>query len=357
MYEYTGNIHMHTPYSDGTKWHADIAQDAIRAGLDFIVVTDHNLWVSGVEGYYENDHGRVLLLVGEEVHNQRRNPQASHFLALGADKELAPFSHDTQRLIKETNRAGGCGFLAHPFDPAAPAFNVPSLGWQDWKVNGYNGIEIWNFMSNFKGLLTSRSKALRAAFNPEKYITSPSPGVLNKWDDLLSNGSRMVAIGGSDAHGLSYTMLKLTRVVFPYEFLFKTINTHILTRRELTGDAQHDKALVLEAIGRGNCWVGYDLPAHTSGFRFSGQSQTKGIMGDDVVFDGGATLQARTPERCRIKLIHNGEIVADCKRDPNLTHIPSEPGAYRVECLLGYKGQERGWIYSNPIYLTDPNHH
>ncbi|HSM58601.1 MAG TPA: hypothetical protein VK879_20775, partial [Candidatus Sulfomarinibacteraceae bacterium] len=47
---------------------------AIRAGLDFIIVTDHNVWVHGVEGYYETDEGRVLLLTGEEVHDVRRQP-------------------------------------------------------------------------------------------------------------------------------------------------------------------------------------------------------------------------------------------------------------------------------------------
>ena len=58
-----GNMHMHTLYSDGEKWHADIAEDAIAAGLDFIIVTDHNVLVQGVEGYYENENGRLLLAV------------------------------------------------------------------------------------------------------------------------------------------------------------------------------------------------------------------------------------------------------------------------------------------------------
>jgi hypothetical protein len=352
MYEYTGNLHMHTPYSDGRKWHAEIAEDAIRAGIDFIFVTDHNVWVSGLEGYYENHHGRVLLLVGEEIHNPRRMPQASHFLAYGADRELACYAHDTQSLIRETKKAGGLGFLAHPFDPTAPAFGATSLGWQDWDVNGYDGLEIWNFMSNFKGLLTSRSKALRIANQPDKYIIGPSPEALHKWDELLAQGNRTVAVGGSDAHGFIYTMWMLTREIFPYEFLFNTINTHILTQREFSGDFEEDKGLVLQAIANGNSWVGYDLPGRTTGFRFSGQSRTKGIMGDDVKLGAGATLQVRTPRKSHIRLIHNGDIVADCPNDTNLTYIPIEPGPYRAECLLPYKGQERGWIYSNPIHLN-----
>jgi len=36
---------MHTPYSDGALYHADLAQVALEAGLDFICVTDHNVYV------------------------------------------------------------------------------------------------------------------------------------------------------------------------------------------------------------------------------------------------------------------------------------------------------------------------
>jgi hypothetical protein len=351
VFESVGNIHMHTPFSDGKKWHAEIAEDAIRAGLDFIIVTDHNLWISGIEGYYENREGRVMLLVGEELHNPRRDPQASHFLAIGADQELSNYTHDTQSLIKATSEAGGSGFLAHPFDRTAPAFAAPSLEWQDWGVNGYQGMELWNYMSSFKGLLTSRVKAVRAALEPDRYIIGPDPSALNKWDEFLANGNRMVVIGGSDAHGLTYTMWSITREIYPYEYLFRTVNTHIMTHRQLSGDFEQDKILVLQAISRGNCWVAYDLPALTTGFRFTGQSRSKGIMGEEILFRDGATLQVRTPEQCHIRMIHQGVVVADCVSDTNLTFIPNEPGPYRVECLIPHKGQERGWIYSNPIYL------
>lgn len=351
MYEAVGNLHMHTPYSDGAKSHAEIAEAAISAGLDFVIVTDHNVWVSGVEGYYETEQGRVLLLVGEEIHDPRRVPQANHFLAYGAERELAGLAYDTQKLIEATKEAGGIGFLAHPFDPAAPAFGERGLRWEDWEVYGYTGLEIWNFMSSFKGLLGSRLRALRVAYQPEKFIYGPEPAVLRKWDELLNNGHRIAAVSGSDAHGLTYSMGVFSRVLFPYEYLFRTINTHILLNDELTGEFQDDKRRVLRALARGNCWIGYDLPGVTTGFRFHGQGKTKGIMGEEIMLDAGATLQVRTPIRCHLTLIHKGAIVADCVSDTNLTYIPVDPGAYRVECLVNYKGRERGWIYSNPIYL------
>lgn len=342
---------MHTPYSDGASWHAEIAEDAIRAGLDFIVVTDHNIWVDGVEGYYSNNGRRVLLLVGEEVHNPRRKPQASHFLAYGADTELSQYADDSQKLIDETAAAGGYGFLAHPFDPDAPQFNERSLGWQNWEVNGYTGLEIWNYMSNFKGHLSNKFKALRVALNPKRYIDGPEPATLAKWDELLTEGKRIAAIGSSDAHAFKYRIGPFSLEIFPYEFLFRAVNTHVLVDEELNGDYLHDKKVILDAIGNGNAWIGYDMPHSTKGFRFSGQGQSRGIMGDQVKMASGATLQVKTPSKCHIRLIRNGEIVAKCHDDTNLTHIPTDPGAYRVECKINYLGKERGWIYSNPIYL------
>ena len=106
VYEYAANMHMHTPYSDGEWYHARIAEAAIGAGLDLICVTDHNVWVKGPERYYEQDGRRVLLLVGEEVHDQTRDPQKNHLLVYGADKELAPLAPRPQKLLEAAARAG-----------------------------------------------------------------------------------------------------------------------------------------------------------------------------------------------------------------------------------------------------------
>jgi hypothetical protein len=351
MYEYSGNLHMHTPYSDGAKWHHEIANDAISAGLDFIIVTDHNIWVDGLEGYYESELGRILLLVGEEIHDPRRTPQANHFLAYGAEKELSIYANSLPALFRKTRENGGHGFLAHPFDPAAPSIGEGSLEWQDWEIEGYSGLEIWNYMSEFKGLLGNKLRNLKVALNPEKYISGPDPRTLARWDELLSQGKRLVAIGSSDAHGLTYKLGPIRRIIFPYQYLFRTVNTHILVKEELNGSLAHDKQIILESIGKGNCWVGYDLPQNTGQFRFSGQSKTKGIMGDQIRLGAGATLQVKTPNKCRIRLVRDGAIVAECDRDDKMTHLPVEAGTYRVECYIRYLGKERGWIFSNPIYL------
>lgn len=364
LFEAVGNMHMHTPYSDGEGWHAEIAEAAIAAGLDYIIVTDHNIWVEGVEGWYENENGRVLLLVGEEVHNVRRQPQASHFLAYGAECELSPFAADPQQLIDETLNAGGIGFLAHPHEKFLPIFDEQDLGWHDWEIENFTGIELWNYMSSFKNRLADelenlpfKSKllakltAVRVALNPDKYISTPEPETLALWDKWLAEGKRVTAVGNSDAHATPMSMGPIQRIIYPYEFAFRAVNTHILTPKPFNGDLVHDKRLVLGALSKGRCWVAYDKPHPTKGFRFSGQGVDKGIMGDKVRLDAGATLQARAPIKADMRLVFQGEVVATVTNETNLTHIPVEAGAYRVECTIPYLGQERGWIYSNPIYL------
>ena len=111
-YEYAGNMHVHSTYSDGTLPHSEIARAAAAAGLSFVIVTDHNLWVDGLEDYYDG----VAVLIGEETHDVRRNPQSNHMLVYNANCELARNAGDPQQLVDEVNQHGGLSFLAHPIE-------------------------------------------------------------------------------------------------------------------------------------------------------------------------------------------------------------------------------------------------
>lgn len=354
LHEYTGNLHVHTRYSDGEASHAEVAEAAIRAGLDFVITTDHNVWVDGLEGYYGNTPDRrVLLLVGEEVHDVRRDPQANHLLAYGVERELVTYAANPQRLIDEVKANGGICFLAHPFERAAPSFDEPAIPWLDWEIEGYTGLELWNYMSEFKAHLNGRLTALRAAFGPDRYISGPFPETLALWDRLLREGKRVKVIGSADAHGAAYSMGPLTRTIFPYEYLFRCVNTHILTPRPFSGDFEHDKQLVLQALRDGRSFVGYDLLAPTRGFRFSAQGHNfSTVMGGWLRLGHGVTLQMVSPLVADMRLLKDGRVVMRETEGTHWTYIANETGAYRVEVYLNYKGKERGWIFSNPIFVT-----
>jgi len=353
MHELVVNLHMHTTYSDGSGTHAEIAEAAMRAGIDAVIVTDHNVLVTGLTGYYRNGRQRVLVIVGEEVHDQTLRPAKNHLLVFGAAREVATQAFDSQRLIHTVQGAGGLAFLAHPVDPAAPAFGETDISWENWEVHGFNGIELWNAMSEFKSRLRSKLHGLYYAFNPRQIASGPFPAVLRRWDDLLKSGRKIVAIGGSDAHAFPASLGPIRRKLFPYEFHFRTVNTHLFVLKPLVGETASDVRSILEALRQGHAFVGYDLPESTRGFRFTAQSAAgTAWMGDTIPVDSGATLQIHLPRRAECHLLKDGTVIKTWNKREVCTHIASDPGVYRVEVFINFLGKKRGWIYSNPIYLT-----
>ena len=354
MHEIIANLHMHTPYSDGHLTHQEIAQAAMRSGLDVVIVTDHNVWVNGPEGYYKEDKQHVLLLVGEEIHDQAREPQKNHLLAIGVGRDLASLASDPQRLVDGIRQAGGLSFLAHPVDPAAPAVGETDISWVDWEIQGFTGIELWNGFSEFKSHLSTKLHAVFYAFNFSRIARGPFRETLRKWDELHSLGRRIVAVGGSDAHALPARLGPLRRTLFPFELHFRAINTHLMIPKPLSGDMFEDRRLILEALRQGHAFIGYDLPHPTRGFRFSAQGRDgAAIMGDGTHCQNGVTLQIRLPIRTECRLIKDGKPIKTWKNRENCTYITAEPGVYRVEVYINYLGRRRGWIYSNPIYVRE----
>lgn len=354
LVELLGNMHMHTTFSDGEGSHADIVAAGLNAGLDYVIVTDHNIWVDGLPPYHKSADGKkcLLMIAGEEVHDQALQPQSNHLLVYNTRRELAALAYEPQRLIDGVNQAGGLCFLAHPFDYEAKLIHYDPIHWRRWDVQDFHGLEIWNYMSEFVRLLTSPASAIRHAKDPSLGIAGPNPLTLAKWDELLATGQRVVAIGNSDAHAFKIKKFGMSAVIFPYEYLFRAVNTHLLSEEPLTGDYEHDCRVIFSALRSGHCFVGYDLPAPTKGFRFSAQGEkAQALMGDEIPGNLGVTMQVAAPAKADLRILCNGKVVKQKDNDTHLTYITSEPGAYRVEAHILYKGQKRGWIFSNPIYV------
>ena len=352
MHEILLNLHMHTRYSDGHVSHDQIAQAAFKAGIDVALITDHYVWVDGPEEFYRKDGRKVLLLVGEEVHDQARLPQKSHLLIFGADRELAIYAYDPQLLLDKVNQSGGLAILAHPADPPAPAIGETDITWEDWDANGFHGLEVWNWFSEFKGHIKSKLHAIYYAYNPSQSACNADPQVLRKFDELIAAGRKLVAVAGSDAHALPARIGPLRRTLFPFEFHFRTVNMHLLLPRPLGDDSTLDAALIYDALRQGHCFIGYDLPASTRGFRLTVHAKEKiGTMGDEFSVQGGITLQIRLPKRAECIVLKDGIPVKTFFNRELCTYITAEPGIYRVEAYMHYKGRRRGWIYSNPVYI------
>ena len=121
LYEITINLHMHTRYSDGSGSHSDIVQAAMHCRHRCRHRHRSQCLGQWTGRLLPNGNSQVLLLVGEEIHDQARQPQKNHLLVFGADKELATQAADPQRLLDSVRQAGGLSFLAHIVDPPSTA--------------------------------------------------------------------------------------------------------------------------------------------------------------------------------------------------------------------------------------------
>ncbi len=348
--------HIHTRFSDGHGTFQDVVQAAAQAGLHVLHLTDHNILVREVEGYYHPNGRPVLLLVGQELHNPDLQPEGNHLLALGASRDLASLIHEPpQRLIDAVREHQGLSFIAHPIDFPVPFANEGYFPWRDWDVTGFHGIELWNAMSEFKRRLRSPLHALYYAFRFHRVARGPFPETLQLWDRLIQQHQRpIVAIGGSDAHALPARMGPLRRTLFPYVCHFRAVNTHLLLERPLVGDLEQDRQQVLQALRAGHAFVGYDLPAPTDGFRFWAQNSDQvAWMGDTLPFNGNLTLHIHLPRRATLtRLIRNGSVLRTWHYVERIQWPVRQPGVYRVEVYLRVWGRLRGWIFSNPIYIV-----
>lgn len=342
-----GNLHMHTTASDGHASHQELARIAAAAGVDWIIVTDHNTFLPGLEGWY----GSTLLLVGEEVHDPQRLPQSSHTLCFDIREDVACHAADPQALLDAVQAQGGFAFLAHPFErDTAPFLPEPNISWRDWRVSGYAGIELWNYMSEFKALLRNKAQAVLFAYAPSWAIRGPYRETLQKWDLLLQAGPVPV-VGGSDAHAGTYRLGPIVRTVHPYRYLFRCVNTHVLCAEPLGGDLQRDRALVYGALRQGSSFVGYERLAPVAGFRFWARSgAAEATLGETLALQRAVELRISCPARALLRLVRDGLVVAEA-RGRELELLSPKPGVYRAEAYRSHAGRMRGWIFSNPIYV------
>ncbi len=348
-------LHIHTHYSDGNASHSELIQIAHKAGLDGIITTDHNIWIDGFDGYYGEGTEKTLLMVGEEIHDRTLDPPGNHLLAIGAGRELSPYAENPQRLIDQINRTDGLSFLAHPIEDPLERFNEGEFSWRDWEVRNFTGIELWNQMSEFKSVSPTLRAALVNALFPKRMSVGPLDRTLELWDKLIAERKRpVVAVGGVDAHEIIKRAGPIKIRLYPYLHHFKSVVNHLLLPRPLTGNFAEDRNMVINAFRNGNCFVAYDLPAPTDGFRFTvNTDEGTTTMGQSANISGGATFQIRLPQKAPCRLIKDGVLIREWTNRDVCTHITTEKGTYRVEVLIPYKNKMRGWIFSNPIYAWD----
>jgi len=336
----SGVVHVHTTLSDGGGTPAEVAEAARRAGLRFVVITDHNnLDAKPAEG----DHDGVLVLVGTEI-----STTAGHLVGLGISDPVFRFSGDARDALDDVRDLGGVSFAAHPLSPR------PDFRWTGWDLPGPWGIEIMNGDSQWRSagwprlLRTAALYRLNPRYALLTSLTAPDE-TLARWDALLARRDA-AGIAGADAH--AHLVLRKDRAVtFPsYESLFALVQDHVVLDRPLSGQAGPDGQAIVAALARGRGYVGLDALAPADAFSFTAEGGGRRFtMGDTVPPGDGLKLRAGggMPAGSRVAIRRDGAVVAEGERAVELA-VPG-PGVYRSDVHV--PGWAAPWIVSNPIYV------
>ena len=342
-------IHCHSTFSDGTGTVAQVAAGAARAGADAVLLTDHDSLEAKRRGE-ERYHGAVLVCVGEEV-----SPEgANHYLAFGLEDEIAHEGMSCAEIVAAVSRAGGFGFLAHPFSQGSRILRRFGRGmpWQDLDCPGYTGIELWSFVTDGAEALGSWAELVRFIAAPERVVEGPPQRNLDSWDRLLSRRP-VVAIGGVDAHQIGLRVGgRVPLRLMGYHRSFAQLRTHVLVDSPPRGEPARDRRALYAALRAGRCYISMDSLAPARGFRFvAHRRRSRPLeMGEEYELEAPVELEVRTPRVAALTLLHDGSPVARALGG-GLRHAAEQPGTYRAEARLHAHGRERMWIVSNPIYL------
>jgi hypothetical protein len=346
-----GALHIHTRRSDGSGSVDDVAGAAARAGLNFVILTDHG------DGTRDPDPPRyrsgVLCIEAVEI-----STDSGHLIALGIPRTTYSLGGEARDVVEDVKRLGGMAIAAHP------ASARPQLRWTDWSLQ-LDGLEWVNADSEWRDesvaaiartFLTypfRRSAALAAMLDrPEES--------LRRWD-ALSAERPVVALAAADAHArIALTSLRdpynsrVSLHVPGYEQVFRTFSIAI-PDVTLTGESKADAQAVLDAIRRGRVFSSIDALAGPLALTFSATGADGTVaMGEDVIAKGMLTFQVQSsaPDGARLSLLRNGTPVHTAS-GAHFDYASSDPGVYRVEAQWpGAPGEPPvPWVVTNPIHV------
>ena len=375
--EYRGILHSHSKYShDSEVPFEEILRALKSARLDFICLSDHP--IAGRADFdlqWRGLHDGKLFIPGFEM--------KEGIMPFGVAAGIVLSNQtDSATLARQISENGGLLFYAHPEES------------RDWDRPELVGMEIYNIHSDFKHFARRPSALVPdLLINQRRYpehvlrmLFSRPADFLHHWDDL-NRTRHITGVAGNDCHQnvgfrgfytrsgtirvedtspktlkefkLNWFTRPLARLFLgplqpdrklfhiqldPYERMARFVNTHVLAR------ALSEPA-ILDALRVGRVFVGFDMIADSSTFRWfaaAGTNQT--VMGEMVPFSAETRLRALSPLPCRFTVLKDGSAVYQQEgRAVNWT-APG-PGKYRVEAELRVLDEWIPWVYANPIEL------
>jgi hypothetical protein len=346
-----GGYHIHTNRSDGTGTVEDVAAAAARAGLAFVIFTDHGdaTRVPDPPTYRDS----VLCIDAVEI-----STRDGHVVALGLSGAAPyPLGGAARDVIEDVHRIGGLTVIAHPDSPN------PGLRWTG-TAQTFDGIEWINVDSEWRDDPSARLllTGVRSLFRQPEAIAglfARPIRSLQRWD-AAARVRPVFGMAALDAHariGWRENEEPRTRTALArpsYEAMFETLAQIAILDAPLSRNAAADAPRVLRALTSGRSYSIIRALASPAVLEFSATQGGRAVMmGERVTPDDNAPveLSARVvgAPGAALTLYANGRPAA--RASGALTHAASAPGAYRVE--VSWPGADVPWLVSNPIVIDD----
>ncbi len=313
-----GDLHCHTIHSDGLNSVDDLVHSAIERGLDFLAVTDHN-----TNTHHEEldrlSHLPITLIPGEEVTTYWGH---ANMWGLREWVEFRCADEESMRSVQQfVLQKGGLISVNHPKSVGPP--------WLFEGLDGYPCMEVWQAPWRF--------------YNWES---------LERWDDMLRRGQRVIAVGGSDVHSIPPA-----RPMHPHGLGNPTTWVY--------AEGGPSEESILEGIGKGHVFVCDD----PSGAQLiltadeDGDGKFERMMGDTVTAAEGQRVPFRVWTNGgagrKLWLVCDGmplDIIPLDQVDSVYSFSLELSGRSYIRAeLRGLRGRpERGeviWAMTNPIWL------
>jgi predicted metal-dependent phosphoesterase TrpH len=338
-----GAYHIHSSRSDGSGTVDQIAAAASRAGLKFVILTDHG------DGTRPPDapsyrHG-VLCLDAVEI-----SSAGGHVVALNLQRASEyPLGGETRDVIADIHRMGGWAVAAHPDSPRE------ELRWR--AAGAVDGIEWLNADSEWRDerpgrLLASLGRlAMRPAESIAALFSRPTRS-LARWD-AAARMRPVVGLAAVDAHaridwsGESEPRDARGWAVPSYQAAFRSVTQAVLLETPLTGRAEEDARQILTAVAHGRTYSVVRAFADPGVLELTAEGGGKRAEMGASLDHGPLTFRATTPgvAQATLTLYKDGRPIATGQG--SVLAASSEPGVFRVEA--SYPGFAFPWIVSNPI--------
>ncbi len=360
-YDYRGVINVHSELSIGSSSAAQIARAAKLAGLDFMILTDLNVFDNKIhsDSYSQN----VLFLTGGKYSylDSRLIFYSPSKNIIGNNLGEAQIHFTDMLTQKKGDSRDTLLILAHPYGlgfswaGALPpgldgleVINVKSLSAQAWQLS--KASVIWSFLIY----------PFNPGFSLARLFLEPTNELALL--DKTTQQQKIFGFAGAEASARAIPLANYL-VRFPsYQRNFEIASNHVLLPAELTGNLASDRQKIFNALKKGQFYLAFDALGDPKGFVATLDDKGHSfLMGTQLRLVKGLSLNIRIPGPPKnfyeIVVYRNGERFRTIN-EPEASVSITEPGVYRVQVRVAVSmplpdaNRWISWIYSNPFFVT-----